>query len=333
MKGRTRDQVQLKAAFTIAHDLVMSAFTVYLGYLFVCSLIVGLALGAYGNRGLKGCVLDTCGALRRHTDPVNGWSLGLIKHDSAFIHTLSLSLAYACVLLIATFSLELKLGLTPSTFAEVDDDVFKRAGPLFPFVILLAQAIILPYSYLEQEGVVRGHHTYKCLPASWTLSILIVWLVMAVLRAVTYGFIKGTHENDYCSDHVWLSTFMIGCLQMKLYVVHVSGKKLGFGCRTVPLCILCWATVIFTMTVSWVTVRYYHTVQAIWTAYFLGTIFFSGIAFWWIGVLRSQGFQELSLYDDGSLEERKVSLLNKDVACNGSNNETNDTLTDNTVSA
>jgi hypothetical protein len=310
---------------------VVTAYSVYLTYLFVGGLIVGLALGAYGNGGLKQCVFSTFAALRRHTDPVNGWSLQLIKRDHAFLHTMLLSVAYALVLLVATLSLALNLGWTgPNEFAHINNDIFATAGPLFPFALLLVQVVILPYSYLEEQGVVRGHHAYRCLPSGWTLSLFVIFLLMAFVRMVTYGFIKGTHENSYCSDHVWLATCMIGCAQTQLYVAHVSGMKLGFGCRTLLLCILCWATVIFTMLVSWVTVRYYHSVQAIWTAYVVGTLIFSGISFWWIGVFRSQGFQETCVYVDGGLGERAASLLGNDVECNKEwNNEAKGTPADN----
>eukprot|EP00927_Polykrikos_kofoidii_P003753 TRINITY_DN11513_c1_g1_i1.p2 TRINITY_DN11513_c1_g1~~TRINITY_DN11513_c1_g1_i1.p2 ORF type:complete len:149 (-),score=14.45 TRINITY_DN11513_c1_g1_i1:129-575(-) len=91
------------------------------------------------------------------------------------------------------------------------------------------------------------------------------------------------------SDHIFLLVSMLAQLQTKLFVaVHahqMNGetdlRPRAKACVVLGLFLvagMCWE--------GFVTSRYYHTWEAVWLAWLVGTFIFGSFTFWWIGVVR-----------------------------------------------
>lgn len=164
------------------------------------------------------------------------------------------------------------------------DVIFSKAGPALPFLLFLVQTLVMPYGSLVEKQVLHDRIGVWGLPSRWPSAVLLVWIGMIFIRAVLYVPLSKIH--DYFSDHIFLLSCLIAQVQTKLFLLHYASRRgVAHGWRFWVVFAVAWLLVGAILVEAFVTARYYHTVQATWTAFIVGTLIFSGAAFWWIGLM------------------------------------------------
>lgn len=155
------------------------------------------------------------------------------------------------------------------------------AGPAMPFILIPLQMYCLPYSALQKNAVIGSEHSVRCLPRDWALAI-------CVTRVFLYVVFRQWH--CFFSDHIFLVTSVVSQVEMKIFLAELShGTQGRKGCLLVSAA---WCLLVPYLIVTVTTVRQFHTIQACMTAFTVGTVLFSGIAFWWSRILRLRGREQ-----------------------------------------
>jgi len=162
------------------------------------------------------------------------------------------------------------------------------AGPAIPFILIPLQMYCLPYSALQKNAVIGSEHSVRCLPRDWAPALFTVWLAICVTRVFLYVAFRQWH--CFFSDHIFLVTSVVSQVEMKIFLAELSHGTLGSkGCLLVSVA---WCLLVPYLIVTVTTVLQFHTIQACMTAFTVGTVLFSGIAFWWSRILRLRGREQ-----------------------------------------
>jgi len=177
-------------------------------------------------------------------------------------------------------------GFVDHFFNEI---VVSVAGPAIPFILIPLQMFCLPYWTLRKNDVIGSEHSVRCLPRDWAPALFTIWLAICITRVFLYVAFR--HWHCFFSDHIFLVTSVVSQVEMKIFLAELShgtssGRK---GCLLVSAA---WCLLVPYLIVSVTTVLQFHTIQACITAFTVGTVLFSGIAFWWSRILRLRGREQ-----------------------------------------
>eukprot|EP00927_Polykrikos_kofoidii_P065282 TRINITY_DN61063_c0_g1_i1.p1 TRINITY_DN61063_c0_g1~~TRINITY_DN61063_c0_g1_i1.p1 ORF type:complete len:811 (-),score=140.59 TRINITY_DN61063_c0_g1_i1:52-2484(-) len=162
-----------------------------------------------------------------------------------------------------------------STF--VDQVVKSAVGPLVPFILVAVRAWLLPTASFAP----RGHGIQnRVLPADWYYTTLVVWIFLYVLRILF--FLMFHSLNYYFSDHIFLIVCILWQLQMELAFMHIGGGRGPRPWMAWFFGFVTWVIIIALLVEVYVTSTYFHTIQAVWTAWFVATLLFGGISHFFI---------------------------------------------------
>lgn len=159
-------------------------------------------------------------------------------------------------------------------FVVVLNQIVASAGPALPSVVLLSQWCTLPYASVVGKSSSIGEG-----------KAFLFWCLMAGLRLALFLAVRP--YNYYFSDHIFLITCLIGQIQMQLFLCHFSQTHgVGLKCCSNLSFVLGWLVVCPLLVESWFTATYFHTVFAVWAAFLAGTLLFSGIALYWMTLVK-----------------------------------------------
>mmetsp|Transcript_16179 Transcript_16179/g.50888 ORF Transcript_16179/g.50888 Transcript_16179/m.50888 type:complete len:265 (+) Transcript_16179:48-842(+) len=238
---------------------------------------------------LQAFMAASWGSVRQH--------LGLeMEHDAHYQSVLLTLFAPFALLLLVLLVASLEALPKPlvhgqhmdvGSLAKVNDVCVRGFGEYLPLLLFAVQCWLLPYPDLAEHGVIRKDHGIVWLPKRFWMASLLIWLAIILFRLLFYLCMKNWHY--FFSDHIFLITSIVGMVQMKLYPAHHDLLKHGARKGCVATLVVGWLLVLMVLFESYVTVKYYHTLQASWTAFFTGGLMFGGVAFWWIRTVRPEG--------------------------------------------
>lgn len=244
---------------------------------------------------------------------------GIKALDPATIHAMLPTVLLFVILLVAMADNQKpKCGVPQHPFVggrvfhepvTVINTVVVCSGPVVPFIVFVVQCWVLPWNKLIDKQVVSRRHTVRLHDSfdkllkgrieSWCEFTLAFWIFIVVLRMLTYGPVA---SYDYWfSDHIYLTTSMVAQLQMTLFLGHyacytydttLSVPTIEVTWGIAMLILTTWLIIACILVETFVTAKYYHTIQADVAGFITGTVVFNGLAFWWIGKLRTSYAEE-----------------------------------------
>mmetsp|Transcript_24874 Transcript_24874/g.37394 ORF Transcript_24874/g.37394 Transcript_24874/m.37394 type:complete len:169 (+) Transcript_24874:2-508(+) len=151
----------------------------------------------------------------------------------------------------------------------------------------------MPYDWLVQRGVIREKHGISFLPECFARAAFVVWILIVAFRLMVFLLISPYHY--YFSDHIFLITSMVGMMQMKIYFAHLAHDKSheadsNEANKNGPLATMLvgWILTVMLALEAFNTAKYYHTIQATWTAFFAGQVIFGGVVAWWVYCVQAE---------------------------------------------
>eukprot|EP00928_Gymnodinium_smaydae_P035887 TRINITY_DN25167_c0_g1_i1.p1 TRINITY_DN25167_c0_g1~~TRINITY_DN25167_c0_g1_i1.p1 ORF type:complete len:831 (+),score=183.70 TRINITY_DN25167_c0_g1_i1:1735-4227(+) len=188
------------------------------------------------------------------------------------------------------------------------DMLFQLAGPLLALTVLFLRK---SFSHSDPCAtcLTESHDSvFAWLPRGWVATTLLVWILIATLRWV---FFMLTHPfHDDFSDHIFLVMSVVAMLQMELSLAHIGWRKNRSELSSIAVLVATWVLLILIYWDAWNTAMFYHTPQAVWTAYFVGLGCFECVAIWWLQLLVSSA-NDRSKVDSGhpGVVSRRIPLL------------------------
>mmetsp|Transcript_57248 Transcript_57248/g.183963 ORF Transcript_57248/g.183963 Transcript_57248/m.183963 type:complete len:267 (-) Transcript_57248:75-875(-) len=199
---------------------------------------------------------------------------------------------------------------------EVRIDTFIRSlGPLLPLALLGVQSCCVPFEDLvKEEKLAESHKDFHrdflpkmlkgqqakakgFLPEAWWRATMLVCLLATLGRLVFYmGVLAASRMcrerlNWWFSDHIFLVISILAMLTIQLVVLDLAKKPTQASGtdelqkRAVRLMVFNWLIIVMLLAESFVTVQYFHTQQAVWTAFLAGCACFGPAAAWWIDII------------------------------------------------
>lgn len=155
---------------------------------------------------------------------------------------------------------------------RIVDLAVRKLGPLLPV------PLVLPYcaAWARRQGcppdLAQGSwiSRWRSLCRQDDARVTVLFFAIIILRLVVYVPIKWWGLNEFLSDHVFLVCSLVAQIQITRDAVAAWAAATGYR---LLLLVLFFVEVVTTS-------HNYHTREASWAGYVVGTMLFTGIAFW-----------------------------------------------------
>jgi len=157
----------------------------------------------------------------------------------------------------------------------------------------LGPALVIPFfgirvflAHRDLDFLTPTHNSrFNWLPQGWVRSWFVIWALVSWIRFIIFTLVHPF--NKKFSDHIFLQMSILTLVEMELGVCYIAWKRSAMHRNLWSSALISFYAVFFVVLMwnCWYTAMYYHTPEAVWLAFFAGTLFFGMVSVWWLLLL------------------------------------------------